>query len=528
MRRTEPLKAKPAPALTLSVTLHWQGDLITARHLDSPSTVAVGEVKGALAPIPCEVLGYSGFVFARLEDGKASAHVPLGATATRTGPDGRATRVEGPRDEALEQGASIELHVGAFCLRAAASAPDVLPRGGRPRGRYALSIAFAAAAHATILGLAAQVAAAAEPDTQDDERTADLRALLVTAEQRARAADELVPPDDGMAGGRDVDQRSGDGRAAGGARAAQSEGAMGDRDSRATEHRRYAAARRAPDEPKPVLSREAAMNEAISFGMIGLLSGSATAAPTPWFGEDETRGADAISARGELFATSLGSAHGAAGLGLTGIGEGGGGRGEGIGLGAIGTIGHRDGPPGSGIGGGGEGAGGGGRGGAWCDGSIGILGHGRRGSSVIKAKRAWWSNDNVSVSGRLPPEAVQRIIRQNFGRLRFCYDSALVHTPDLAGRVSVRFVIGRDGAVSQVADGGSSMPDPAVVACVLRTFYGISFPQPEGGVVTVTYPILFSPAAVDAAGHRGSGGEQPQSLPEPRVVHPRDDRFSAR
>jgi hypothetical protein len=36
------------------------------------------------------------------------------------------------------------------------------------------------------------------------------------------------------------------------------------------------------------------------------------------------------------------------------------------------------------------------------------------------------------------------------------------------------------------------MSDPAVSACVVRAFYGLSFPQPEGGIVTVTYPIRFS------------------------------------
>ena len=54
-------------------------------------------------------------------------------------------------------------------------------------------------------------------------------------------------------------------------------------------------------------------------------------------------------------------------------------------------------------------------------------------------------------------------------------------------------VIGRDGAVSSVSDGGSDIGNPAVVSCVVRAFYGLSFPQPEGGIVTVTYPILFSP-----------------------------------
>jgi hypothetical protein len=27
---------------------------------------------------------------------------------------------------------------------------------------------------------------------------------------------------------------------------------------------------------------------------------------------------------------------------------------------------------------------------------------------------------------------------------------------------------------------------------VQRAFYGVSFPQPEGGIVTVSYPIVFS------------------------------------
>ena len=84
-------------------------------------------------------------------------------------------------------------------------------------------------------------------------------------------------------------------------------------------------------------------------------------------------------------------------------------------------------------------------------------------------------------------------MRQNFGRFRLCYENGLRSSPNLQGRVSVRFVIGHDGAVSQVSNGGSDMPDTGVVSCVVRAFYGLSFPQPEGGIVTVTYPIMFSP-----------------------------------
>jgi len=96
-------------------------------------------------------------------------------------------------------------------------------------------------------------------------------------------------------------------------------------------------------------------------------------------------------------------------------------------------------------------------------------------------------------SGRLAPALVQRVVRENFSAFRACYEDGLRTNPSLTGRVSVRFVIGRDGLVSNVGNGGSSMPDGGVVSCVVRSFHHLAFPPPEGGVVTVTYPIMFEP-----------------------------------
>jgi len=99
----------------------------------------------------------------------------------------------------------------------------------------------------------------------------------------------------------------------------------------------------------------------------------------------------------------------------------------------------------------------------------------------------------TQVTGRLPPEVVQRIVRQNFGRFRMCYEQGLTQNPGLEGSVSVRFVIGRDGSVSNVSEGGSTLAAMSVRSCVQQAFYGLAFPQPEGGIVTVVYPIQFSP-----------------------------------
>ncbi|MFT3767243.1 MAG: AgmX/PglI C-terminal domain-containing protein [Minicystis sp.] len=96
------------------------------------------------------------------------------------------------------------------------------------------------------------------------------------------------------------------------------------------------------------------------------------------------------------------------------------------------------------------------------------------------------------MTGRLPAEVIQRILRQNYGRFRFCYEQGLVKNPALQGTVRTQFVIGRDGSVASAQNAGSDLPDQEVVSCVTRAFYGISFPQPEGGIVTVTYPIAFS------------------------------------
>ena len=99
----------------------------------------------------------------------------------------------------------------------------------------------------------------------------------------------------------------------------------------------------------------------------------------------------------------------------------------------------------------------------------------------------------MTVNGRLPPEVIQRIVRQNFGRFRLCYENGLRTNPKLKGRVGVKFVIDRTGDVSTASDGGSDLPDPGVVGCVVRGFGNLKFPQPEGGIVTVVYPVIFSP-----------------------------------
>jgi len=99
----------------------------------------------------------------------------------------------------------------------------------------------------------------------------------------------------------------------------------------------------------------------------------------------------------------------------------------------------------------------------------------------------------TTVLGRLPPEVIQRIVRQNFGRFRRCYDAGLARDPELQGIVEVHFTIDQAGETKQISERGSTLKDAEVKKCVTDAFTGLSFPQPEGGVVTVTYPIQLEP-----------------------------------
>ncbi len=262
-----------------------------------------------------------------------------------------------------------------------------------------------------------------------------------------------------------------------GLRAKGAEGSMGDPTSR--DSGKKWAVKGSPDNPDPHIGRTRALQEAAEFGVIGLLNvGGGVSPDTPiadW-GRLTAEGIDPLNANGNMWGNEIGASHGAGGLGLSGIGEGGGGLGEGIGLGTIGTIGH-----GAGIGlGDGFGDGNGASGGRLQP---------RHRTSAPSLRQA-----PVTVSGRLPPEVIQRIVRNNFGRFRVCYQSGLKNNPNLQGRVVVSFIIGRDGTVSGTG-GGGDLPDAGVVGCVAGAFSALTFPQPDGGIVTVRYPIVFTPGS---------------------------------
>ncbi|XXX73818.1 AgmX/PglI C-terminal domain-containing protein [Sorangium sp. So ce134] len=125
--------------------------------------------------------------------------------------------------------------------------------------------------------------------------------------------------------------------------------------------------------------------------------------------------------------------------------------------------------------------------------------------------------DPIKGKAHIPPHVVRRVVHENFGAMRACYDKGLRQNPKLEGRIPVHLVVDGEGKVTYAGDAdhppadapllialpspGASPPsssapplrDPKVIGCVLDVFRGLRFPSPADrkSVATVVYPVVF-------------------------------------
>jgi len=98
------------------------------------------------------------------------------------------------------------------------------------------------------------------------------------------------------------------------------------------------------------------------------------------------------------------------------------------------------------------------------------------------------------ILGSLAKERVDEVIRDNLARIKACYQQGQARDATLKGKVVVKFVIAKTGAVSSAAIKTSTMGDPETEQCLVDVLLGLQFPEPSGGgIVIVSYPFLFEP-----------------------------------
>jgi TonB family protein len=115
-------------------------------------------------------------------------------------------------------------------------------------------------------------------------------------------------------------------------------------------------------------------------------------------------------------------------------------------------------------------------------------------SPVRPAKKAslHWSDQPA---GTLETSVIKNVIKKHLSSIKYCYESKLRASPTLSGKVTVQFVIGRKGKVVDARIKSSSLGSSEVESCVLKQIRKMKFPKPKGGVVSVSYPFVFTAAS---------------------------------
>lgn len=100
--------------------------------------------------------------------------------------------------------------------------------------------------------------------------------------------------------------------------------------------------------------------------------------------------------------------------------------------------------------------------------------------------------DEGEIVGGLDREIIAQYIRSQLGQILYCYERQLSASPDLYGKVSIKFTIAGDGTVETQRIGDTTLKNATVEGCILQRVAKWKFPTPEGGTkVLVTYPFLF-------------------------------------
>jgi TonB family protein len=462
-----------APALLIEA--RFRGVTLASRLLraDAPTTFAIGDARGADAPVNPAWLPDTGappgprrHVF--LEPAPGGFVLNLSAAmrprlqtelqALALAPD--LGRAEAPL--ALPPGS--RLHVGcgevSFDVHPAEPAATVprprLPSDWRENGKYLLAVAVAIGLLMLIVHLVPADPRALSLDMIDDSgRLA--RAVTIPLEITAPAIDSARALHDAAGG-------------AGAPAAAKPSGQAGDRKAP-----RSAAGRMAIKGTAPPQDARAAAARVHDNTLLAVLDGPRTSALEDVFSEAPALGSAAQDVIGNLIASNVGTGWGLGGVGISGTGRGGGGEREGTigGGGLLPTIGRA--------------GGGGGPGYGWGHGIGDLAKHKPHGPDIIPGIG--------SVHGTLDKEIIRRIVRRHLNEVKFCYQDALTKRPSLEGRLVTQFTIAPTGRVLAAVVQTSSLQNASVESCVVSAIKRWEFPAPDhGGMAMVSYPFTFSPA----------------------------------
>lgn len=116
----------------------------------------------------------------------------------------------------------------------------------------------------------------------------------------------------------------------------------------------------------------------------------------------------------------------------------------------------------------------------------------KRGNFVIQRPES--IEGSASSNAKRDNAAVNKVVSKNKTSIRMSYEKHLKRTPDLAGKITVRFTISASGRVSSVLILENTTGNKGLEKDIVRKVKMWRFEQIVDGEVTVTYPFVFRPS----------------------------------
>lgn len=96
------------------------------------------------------------------------------------------------------------------------------------------------------------------------------------------------------------------------------------------------------------------------------------------------------------------------------------------------------------------------------------------------------------IQGSLDKDLIRRVVQRHLAEVRYCYERELQRTPDLAGKVVMKWVINGAGKVTQAQTAETQLRNANVEGCLALRIKTWTFPAPHGGgIVIINYPFVF-------------------------------------
>jgi len=97
----------------------------------------------------------------------------------------------------------------------------------------------------------------------------------------------------------------------------------------------------------------------------------------------------------------------------------------------------------------------------------------------------------LSPAEQLEQDRIRLVVQASMGRVRYCYNTALLRKPALEGALTVHFSIASNGRVIDAAALDSTLDDAVMESCITTAFRAMVFPSRKAAFVA-DYPLRFT------------------------------------